>query len=176
MARARTRIVSRNRPPGRANHWISMDIALTSVGTGSTATLFVTYNAAARLLLPFTIVRTRFVLALVSDQVATSEFVQGAISMQVVMQPAAAAGVASLPTPLTETDADYFVYQPFMNSFLDATSVGFHENTGAGSFWTVDSKSMRKVGVDDDCAMVVEGVGSNGFNVAVGGRMLIKLH
>ena len=176
MARGRSSRRVFTRPPARSNVWLSLQVDLASVGTGSVATLISTFNAAALALRPFTIVRTRGVLTVVSDQAVASEFVQGVFSMQVVTAVAAAAGVASVPTPLTETDADYHVYQPFANSFIDATTVGFHEQSGQGMSWMIDSKSMRKVGVDDDCAMVVEGVGSNGFNVAVGGRMLIKLH
>ncbi len=164
------------RPAARTSLWLGVGIAQTAIGAGSTATLFGTLNAAALLLRPFTIIRTRLLLSIESDQQAATEFVQGAFAMQVVTETAAAAGIASLPTPLTEVDADYFVYQPFINSFILSSAVGIDGHQGSGSFWTVDSKAMRKVGPDDDVAMTTEGVGTNGFNIATEGRMLIKLH
>ncbi len=173
MARSR-HIVRVGRPAGRANHWIGMQIPVVTVGA-NVATLVATFNAAAKLLRPFTIIRTRCILNITSDQVVTSEFVQGAFGMQVVTDSAAAAGVASVPTPLTETDADFFVYQPFINSFLDATSVGFFEQGGQGNSWLIDSKAMRKVGTDDDVAVTCNDLAS-GYNLALEGRMLVKLH
>ncbi len=170
---------SRNRairPPARSTLWVGGRIAQTAVGASSVATLLGTLNAAALLLRPFTIVRTRLVVSVISDQTAASEFVEGAMGWQVVTETAAAAGIASLPSPLTEVDADFHVYMPFMNSIVNLTSVGAFERTGEGAFWTVDSKSMRKVGSDDDVAVTVEGASSNGFSIAIEGRFLVKLH
>ncbi len=172
-ARSNSRFV---RPAPRSNIWVSTNISLVNISAGATATLLATLNAAALLLRPFTIVRTRFVLGVQSDQQVAGETQQGAMGMQVVTETAAAAGIASLPTPLTETDADFFVYQPWAFSFLFASAVGVQENNGMGNYWTVDSKAMRKVGTDDDVAWTVEGVNSNGYNIGSVGRMLVKLH
>ncbi len=93
--------------------------------------------------------------------------------MQVVTETASAAGIASLPTPLIETDADFFVYQPwaFEFTFLDATGINKYTEQ-----YTVDSKAMRKVGPDDDVAVVVEGRTTDGLIFNIEGRMLIQRH
>ncbi len=173
MARHRARILA-TRPAPRSNVWVALRIDQTTFLSGIPA-LVATLNAAALALRPFTIVRTWALLNVASDQVAASEFVQGALGFQVVTETAAAAGIASLPTPLIETDADYFVYQPFASSFLFGSAIGFQEEGGAGNNWVIDSKSMRKVGVDDDLAITIENRGP-GYLAAIEGRMLVKLH
>ena len=170
MARPRRAVFQRPKP--RTSLWLSAGAAETTIVAG-TATLFASLNALALALRPFTIVRTRLLMSILTDQTAADEFVQGALGAQVVTETASAAGVASVPTPLSEADADFFVYAPFMNQYNTGTSE--FERTGPGSFWTIDSKSMRKVGTDDDIVFTIENR-ANGFNVALEGRILIKLH
>ena len=158
----------------RTSQWIAARLTSFTIPAGS-PTLIATLNAAVLALRPFTVVRSHIVLSILLDQVATSEFIQGAFAAQVVTETAAAAGVASVSTPLDQADADFFIYQPWMSSFLDATSVGFGEISGSGSVWTIDSKAMRKVGADADIAFMVDNI-ANGYNLAMEGRMLIKLH
>jgi len=158
----------------RSNVWIGLGLARVTVAA-ATPTLLATLNAGALGLRPFTVVRTHLLFQVISDQVAASEIIQGALGMQVVTETAAAAGVASLPTPLTETDADFFVYQPWFNALTILSAVGFEESTGQGASWTVDSKSMRKVGTDDDVAVTIENR-ALGYDVSLEGRMLVKLH
>ena len=174
MARGhRGRIVTR--PVARTMVWIGARLAATTISSGATllATLDPTTGFPLR---PFTIVRTRLGISYVSDQAAASESQQGVFSMQVVTVSAAGAGVGSIPTPLTDPDADFHVYQPLFQDFLFASGVGFSDNVGGGSFTTVDSKAMRKVGIDDDIAMVLEQQSALGTVIAVEGRFLIKLH
>ena len=170
------RFVRNVRPPARTMIWGSSRIAQTAVGASNVAVLLGTFNAAFLALRPFTIVRTRLVVSVISDQQAATEFVQGSMGFQIVTETAAAAGIASLPTPITEPSADYHVYMPFLNSIVNLSSVGAYERTGQASFWTVDLKAMRKVGSDDDLAVTVEGESSNGYAIALEGRMLVKLH
>ena len=173
MARGqgRTRFV---RPPKRSMIWLSNGLAQTVILAG-TATLLASLNAGALALRPFTIVRTRLILSILSDQTGADEFVQGAFGMQTVSEAASAAGVAAVPTPLAEPDADFFVYQPFAENFLFVSGVGVNEITGQGSTYTIDSKAMRKVDIDDDVVITVENR-LFGYAVAVEGRQLIKLH
>ena len=90
---------------------------------------------------------------------------------------ATAAGIGSVPTPLSQTDADYFVYQPWFAGFTFGSSASFTNSPSQDHAWVVDSKAMRKVGLDDDVATVVEaGVGTFGVNVSVEGRFLVQLH
>ena len=126
MARRATRFV---RPRKSTKVWLGAGIAATSL-SASTAILFSSLTSGALALRPFTILRTRLILSVTSDQLSASEFAQGAYTHQVVTDSAVAAGIASIPTPLSETEADYYVYQPWISNFLLATGVGFAESVG----------------------------------------------
>jgi len=162
------------RPAPRTMVWFSAGFA--PIAIASAATLVSSLNAAALLLRPFTIIRTRLAIVYASDQAAASESAQGVLSMQVVSDSAVAAGIASVPTPLTETDADYFVYEPVAFSFTFGDATGFVEEQGDGSYHTVDSKAMRKVGLDEDVAMVLQNRAAVGASLGIEGRFLVKLH
>jgi len=156
--------------------WFSIDVDLVNVAA-ATAVLMASYNAAALALRPFTIVRTRAVVQWTSDQAAASEDPAGAIGEIIVSEAAAAAGVASLPTPTTEFDADWLFYQALMTSFTFADATGFQDVIGQAAFWTIDSKAMRKVGLDETAAIVVENTDAAfGAQAKILGRQLVKLH
>ncbi len=59
-------------------------------------------NAAALALRPFTIVRTRGLLIVQSDQVAATEQPFGALGLSVVTDQASAIGISAVPTPITD--------------------------------------------------------------------------
>ena len=99
------------RPAARTMMWIGAGIVEQNVAT-SGGTLLGTLSAGALGLRPFTVIRSHVWVHIKSDQAAVSEFVQGVFSSQVVTDSAAAAGIASVPTGITEPEADYFVYQP----------------------------------------------------------------
>ncbi len=172
MARRRGRIV---RAAPRTKMWIGAGLTNTAVVASGTV-LLQTLNALALLQRPFTILRTRIELLVQSDQLSSSEFSQGVYTHQVVTDSATAAGAASIPSGITQPEADYYVYQGCLNSFLLATAVGFLENTGGGNAYTIDSKAMRKVGIDDDIAVMFENRAAVGMQVASEGRILIQLH
>ena len=69
-------------------------------------------NAALLDLAPYTVVRTRGLLTIWSDQVAVAESPQGIFGMIVVKDTAAQIGSTALPDPLNEVDDDWYVYQP----------------------------------------------------------------
>ena len=96
--------------------------------------------------------------------------------MQVVSDSAVAAGVGSVPTPLTETDADYFVYAPVAFDFEFSNATGIYQLAGDGVVHTVDSKAMRKVGLDEDVSVVLQQQVGTGAILSVEGRFLVKLH
>ena len=106
----------------RANVWFGAGIAASTISSGTT--LIGTLNAAGLLLRPFTIIRTHLMIVYGTDQAVASESSQGVFSLQVVREPAAAAGIASLPIPINEPLADYFVYQPVHFAFEQVTAVG----------------------------------------------------
>ena len=172
MAR-HARVVTRGRPAPCTKIWIGAGLVSTTVVAG-TPLLFGVLSAAVLLMRPFTLLRTRVVIGYESDQVAASERPVGVIGGIVVKEQATTAGVASLPTPLTEPDAEWFFYQSLMQSFL------FRDSTGAtprsSRQYEIDSKSMRKVGQNEDIAFVVENRPAVGAVVFLEGRMLIQLH
>jgi len=122
------------------------------------------------------VMRTHLAIWYRSDQSAASEFTQAAFGMQVVTDSASGAGIASVPTPITDSDSDFFVYQPLHQEILFKDATGFGLEQGAGSAWIVDSKAMRKVGINDDIAMTLEVRSAVGSAIAIEGRMLVKLH
>ena len=160
-------------PQRRTSVWFAM--GLTNVFAGGNAkTQLLVLNAAALALRPFTVIRTRLWIQIISDQSAAAEVAQGAFGLIVVQEEASAAGAASVPGTISETDASFFVYEPFVNTFDIATAVGFHEP--AGTQIHVDSKAMRKVGISEDVVANVELRSAPAINIAMEGRMLVKLH
>jgi len=150
--------------------WVGIDFL--TPGIGGNASAIVSVGSAGLLLLrPFTVVRTRGIIRVISDQVAAQEEYEGVVAAEVVTQAASIGGIGSIPTPLTESDGDYFMYEPFLGLQVAATG-----NNHPVTF-NVDSKAMRKIGVDDQIVFVAQtSVGSQGVDVAMVGRMLIKLH
>ncbi len=158
----------------RTSIWIGAGITGVAV-SASSATLIATLNAGALALRPFTVIRSRLLCHFNSDQTGAAEFTQAALGFQVVTQAAGAAGVASVPTPITEPDGDYFVYQPLFQKFIFISGVGVQQ-TGREQTFEVDSKAMRKVDIDDDIAVTIELGSATGAEISVEGRMLVKLH
>ena len=158
----------------RETLWISIVRAETTLAASATAAITRNLNAAALALRPFTIVRTRGRLLVMSDQVAASESYVGSIGYSVVSDQAIAVGVTAVPTPATDLASDkFFVLESWpgraiLNGtswFMDATPQVF------------DSKAMRKVEEGSDIAFVSEaGIGGNGALVVDVGRLLVKLH
>ena len=139
-------------------------------------TLMFSLNAAALALRPFTIVRTRFLVGIVSDQAAASEDYAAAFGMAVVSDEAVAVGVTAVPTPITQMASDFwFVHQMMFGSFLFGDVTGFNESVMTQ--YEIDSKAMRKVDIGQDLVVVAEfsTVGS-GSIVTAGGRMLVKVN
>ncbi len=163
------------RPAKATKIWLGAGLAAAGAAAGS-ATLLTTLNAAALALRPFTILRTRQVIHFTSDQSAVSEFTQGVYTKQIVTESAAAAGVASVPSGITESEADFFVYQPIFQLITVLTAVGFASDLGTSVTFVVDSKAMRKVGIDDQLVSVVELRGGTAGTIAIEGRTLIQLH
>ncbi len=161
------------RGKARTTTWFFFDFANT-VMTATGGTLIQTFNAAALALRPFTIIRTHFELEVRSDQISASEIQQGAFGLGVVTDVAAAAGVASIPTPVSEMGSEtWFAHQLLMNDFtVSGTPATAFQG---GRVWSIDSKAMRKVEESDDIIVVGEfATGGSGFALRTAGRMLIK--
>ncbi len=166
------------RPPKKTVMWIGNTAAATpQVIAANTAVLYSVLNATALALRPFTVMRSRGFVTFQSDQVVQSEDPHGAYGEIVVTTNATTAGVASIPDPLTEPEASWYVYVPTYCRFSFATAVGRQDVMGQANVFQFDSKAMRKVGIDDDLAGVwVNGDATFGADAFVNGRTLIQLH
>ena len=159
----------------RQSDWFSVQWVGNTL-TVAGGTLYSSLSAAALALRPFTIVRTRLLVTVRSDQEIATEDQFGAIALAVVSDQAAAIGVTAIPTPITDLDSDlFFVHQMVANSWQFSTAVGSGQRFAS---YDVDSKAMRKVNADQDVVMVgeVDTNAGSGMLLAAGGRMLIKTH
>jgi len=170
FTRSRGRLGSR-----RESMWISLFETATGLAAASTAALFAGYTAAVLSLRPFTIIRTRGIFQINSDQQAVGELYHAGLAMSIVSDQALAIGVTAVPTPMTDRSSDlFFLYEELAGRvrFADATGI-----TDQGIFTTFDSKAMRKVEEGQDIAVTIEtSTISLGTEVVKAGRQLIKLH
>ena len=93
--------------------------------------------------------------------------------MAVVTDEAVAAGVGSMPTPITEMASDlWFLYQVWMAAESNLT-----DRSRSGNVYSLDSKAMRRVDIGEDIVVIQElSATGGGALVTTGGRMLVKLH
>ncbi len=178
MARS---VVVRSRVSGKTTRrqtaWLDdTDPAAANALAANGSVLFASLNAAALAFRPFTVVRVRGLLSIISDQLAASEFAHGAIGFAVVSDQAVAAGIASVPTPTLESGSGlWFLHESWSHSFDFATSIGFQQ--GGQDMFRLDSKAMRKVDLGQDVAIVLEnGSSTAGISFVLNFRMLIKTH
>ena len=160
----------------RLTSWFSFSPTVTAFSAGG-GTIIVSLNAAALALRPFTVVWTRFLLGIESDQISADERQIGGFGCAVVSDQALAIGVTAVPTPITDIGSDlWFVHQLLYSSFGFITGVGFEGQMQ--TMYEVDSKAMRKVDIGQDLVIVGEfasGI-SEGFTMVAGGRMLVKVN
>ncbi len=162
--------------PRRQTQWVAQQ-PLVDLVTGTGVNLVAIGNAALLELRPFTIVRTHLYWSIQSDQIIASEDQVMAIGCAVVSEQAAAAGVASVPTPVTDQGSDLWYLWDFMSS-----SYEFHNNTGTdaqflGNYHRIDSKAQRRVEDGENTITVLESPSfSDGVSVLTAGRFLIMLH
>jgi len=161
----------------RLTQWLELQPIVAALADGASTLLF-SLTTAEKALRPFTIVRTRLLVSLISDQQASSERQAAAVGMAVVSDQAEAIGITAIPTPITDMASDlWLVHQLLYNEFTFADSTGFSENGQAQ--YAVDSKAMRKVQDGEDVVVVAESsaaAATGGANIVVGGRVLVKLH
>jgi len=160
----------------RLTTWFQFVPAEINLSSANSAVLVFSLNAAALALRPFTIVRTRFVWHMFSDQGAANESQQMAAGIAVVSDEATAVGVTAVPTPMSSLGSDlWFVHEILLDRFQLVTAAGFTSPTGR--FTTIDSKAMRKVDVGQDVVVVLQnGATSEGTSSVIGGRMLVKVN
>jgi len=164
---------ARRQGPRRLTEWGgSADVTTSTVLAAATAVLDQSFSQAILSeIVPATIVRVRGELWVASDQASASEEPFGALGFAVVQQPANAAGVGSIPTPIAEElDDVWFVYQAFQTYFA----------TGQGVVWqrySFESKAMRKLEDGDAIVIVLENAHATmGLEYILKFRTLFKLH
>jgi len=160
----------------RLTRWLDLQpVAVAFTAGGGTVLFSLTTEELA--LRPFTVVRTRLLVSILSDQLAASERQVGAIGLAVVSDQAAAIGVTAVPTPITDLESDlWFVHQLLYSDTTFASGIGFTDTSS--EVYPIDSKAMRKVEDGEDIVVVGElsAAVSQGFALVAGGRMLVKLH
>ena len=173
MARQFTR--SRGRlGEARKTLWLFIDTVQSTLSGAPTAVLTNQLSAAALALRPFTVIRTRGIMHVISDQAVSTELYGADLGFAVVSEQASAIGVTAVPTPLTDKGSDlFFVYEQAFSRFEFKTGVGIEGATGV--LHRFDSKAMRKVDGDQDVVVTVENEIS-GSIIVTSGCMLIKLH
>ena len=173
MAHSR-HVMVRGRSQRRQTLWLGGTEVSTVIPAANGVVLQTSLNAAALALRPFTIIRSRGRVCVFSDQRVASEFYSAAYGNIVVTDQASAAGVASVPTPVTEDNSDWHVYKRMQQRVSVTTDVGVLLFGLSEEF---DSKAMRKVDLGEDLISVWESSGlSNGIQVIAYTRVLVKLH
>ncbi len=168
---ARRHVVSRRTGTKRETVWLQFAPTSTTLVSGTATGLF-TLNAAALALRPFTIVRTRGLLSLASDQTAAAERQRVGFGISVVSDQASAIGITAVPTPITDMGSDLWLEYQLLYYEMDPTnSMGPQFQT-----YVIDSKAMRRVDISQDVFVSAEQGAAVGGVLQTGFRMLIKLH
>ena len=110
----------------RETQWLSLDPVSNTLAAGSIAVLSNVMTAAELALRPFTVVRTRGIMQLRSDQNGATEFQHAGFGACVVSDQAVAIGVTAVPTPMTDRVSDlWFMFMERMGHWEIFTGVGF---------------------------------------------------
>jgi len=176
MVHARGRVFRGGRAVKRDNIWLTFAPTEFTIASASTAQLLFVLNAAALLLRPFTIVRTRFQYGMRSDQTSAIEDQICGVGQVVVQDTASGIGITAVPTPITDGGSDFHSYELLYGRFVFISGIGV-DPQGLCVNRPVDSKAMRKVDFGQDLVITAETTGSSeGVQLIVGGRVLVKLH
>jgi len=123
-----------------------------------------------------TIIRTRGLFTIASDQSVGTEIQFGAFGICVVTQQAAGIGITAIPHPSTDAAwGGWFVHGFFAEEFRFLSAIGFQPHNAAQ--FPIDSKAMRKVDEDERVVVVIENTGATtGLLVSDSFRFLTKVH
>jgi len=116
-----------------------------------------------------TVTRIRGQLTIASDQGVAAEEQVGAFGFVRVTDRARAAGVASIPGPVTDIDDDgWLLWQPFLQQTSVAEAV-------IGRNYQIDSKAQRIIREGEEVAIVVENAHDTfGLTIMWGLRLLSR--
>ena len=109
---------------------------------------------------------------------ASGDGYQGAFGIGVASLAAVTAGIASVPTPITEAGAENWMYYRIFGAHVATSTIGDGVNApSASSHFDVDSKAMRKF--SDEMAMYaaveVTEIGTATLKIHFDSRILSKL-
>jgi len=121
-----------------------------------------------------TIVRVRGLFGVVTDQLAASEDMMGAVGLGVVTEQASSIGITAVPHPDTDSDwGGWLWHQYYSAAFLFGDATGFAGDAMAR--FVMDSKAMRKIGLQERLVLVIENSGVRGIQISNSFRVLLKL-
>ncbi len=177
MARFRRQNVGRAGPK-RLTDW---SLGVLSTGfvaiAAQTKVLLVSFSSAALAVdAPATIIHTRGIIAIASDQIVATEDQVGAFGIAFVNETARALGVTAIPGPGTDSLYDgWFVHQQFAQHFMFAAGTERAFDARGATQYVIDSKAMRKFESDEGMVVMLENTDANdGFLASVSLRFLIK--
>ncbi len=121
-----------------------------------------------------TILRSRGMFAIETDNSGATEEQVGAFGLIVVTDNAFAAGVASIPGPATDVDDDgWFVWVPIVQRFEFVSAVGVEPQMATQ--YQIDSHAKRIVSDGQTVAIIVENFGAGGFTININFRILSQV-
>ncbi len=121
---------------------------------------------------PVTLMRSRGMVSITPTAVSADLDLVGAFGVGIVSAEAAAAGVASMPEPYSDSDwGGWVVWRSFAYHFEFATAAAV--NYPRFDF-EVDSKAMRKISASETIVTIAESV-TGAFEISSNLRRLIKL-
>jgi len=145
--------------------WSQFSIARTAVPAGTKVLLGFFFLDTA---FEETVVRTRGIMGVITDQAVALEEQVGALGFIRVTDRAIAAGAPSIPGPITDGDDDgWFVWVPFAqmqqtNTIQPSTNI------------MIDSKAQRIVREGQQLAVMFENSGAEGVQVVLNLRSLSR--
>ena len=151
------------RGPRRRTHWSEISGAVTVTATGATLLSSLPGDHQGE-----TLIRSRglAVTTLEAGNTVGDGFF-GAIGLAIVSAAAAAAGVGSVPTPITEAAWDGWLMHRYISA-VRAFEVG---GPGLYTQYELDSKVMRKVTEDDALILVVDVVETGTATMSIEARI-----
>ncbi len=171
----RSGLVLRGGRNRRETVWFGGTDQNTTLVAGANPVALTSLNSLALAFRPFTVIRTRGVMTVRTDQQASSEVQHVYYGAAVVSDQAVAIGITALPTPRTDNSSDlWFMFE------MVAAGMRFGDATGFADLGTeriIDSRAMRKVEDGQDIITAIEsGVTGAGSLVSTFVRFLVKLH
>ncbi len=144
-----------------------------SVAIGSGLSVAVSsFSPSALGILAGTVVRTRGLVEFRPQAFGVDLTYDGAYGLAVVSDEAIAAGAASIPRPFDDDDwPGWLVHGYYMGHFEFQSGVGIMMVSGQQ---VIDSKAMRKVGLNETLVWMVES-NSSAVDVILHARVLMKL-